>query len=157
MTNQDKVREFMAKAGQPTPEAILEEPDEKTKALRISLLMEELLELAKASGVQVSVGYAVDIEDFEFNVIGKTDIVEVADALADIEYVMHGASVAYGLKMQPIFDVVHESNMAKFGPGGYRNAVGKWIKPPDWQKPDISALLDEQRTEDEREYKFGLN
>lgn len=30
------------------------------------------------------------------------------------------------------------------GVGGYKRSDGKWIKPPDWKKPDISKVLHEQ-------------
>ena len=144
MTNQDKVKEFMKLAGQATPEKIVE-PDDKTKILRVKLLMEELLEFADAAGVKVNVGFEVDITDFDFEVVNKSDFVEVADAFADIEYVLHGAAISYGINSQEVFEVVHDSNLKKFGPGGYKNSLGKWIKPPDWEKPDIASVLEKQK------------
>lgn len=63
--------------------------------LRVSLLAEELNELKQA------------IEDNNF--------VEVADALCDLQYVLSGAILEFGLadKFKTLFDEVHRSNMSK--------------------------------------------
>jgi len=70
-------------------------PDEKRCKLRISLIAEELKELEEA--------------------IAKKDIVEVADALCDIQYVLSGAVLEFGLgeKFAALFDEVQRSNMSK--------------------------------------------
>lgn len=47
----------------------------------------------------------------EANVAGN--LVEVADAIADLAYVVLGAAVSHGIDLQPIFDEVHKSNMTK--------------------------------------------
>ena len=64
-------------------------------ALRISLLEEELNELRTA--------------------IRDNDLVEVADAFADLQYVLSGAILEFGLggKFKDIFDEVQRSNMSK--------------------------------------------
>lgn len=64
-------------------------------ALRVNLLQEELNELQAA--------------------ITDGDIVEVADALADLQYVLSGAVLEFGLgeKFKALFDEVHRSNMSK--------------------------------------------
>lgn len=63
--------------------------------LRISLISEELKEL-------------------EFAIQDK-NIVEVADALSDLQYVLSGAVLEFGLgqKFKEIFEEVHRSNMSK--------------------------------------------
>ncbi|WP_235299015.1 nucleoside triphosphate pyrophosphohydrolase family protein [Portibacter marinus] len=70
-------------------------PSHKRCALRVNLIQEELNELKEA------------IED--------KDIVEVADALADLQYVLSGAILEFGLgeKFKHIFDEVQRSNMSK--------------------------------------------
>jgi predicted HAD superfamily Cof-like phosphohydrolase len=70
-------------------------PDQDRINLRISLLEEELTELKKA--------------------IAEDDIVEVADAFADLQYVLSGAILEFGLgqKFKDIFDEVQRSNMSK--------------------------------------------
>jgi predicted HAD superfamily Cof-like phosphohydrolase len=70
-------------------------PSKERAALRVSLLAEELKELQQA------------IED--------NDMVEVADALCDLQYVLSGAILEFGLagKFKALFDEVHRSNMSK--------------------------------------------
>lgn len=70
-------------------------PDEKRCQLRVSLIAEELKELEEA--------------------IANNDIVEVADALCDIQYVLSGAVLEFGLgqKFNALFDEVQRSNMSK--------------------------------------------
>ncbi len=70
-------------------------PDEKRSALRVSLITEELEELAQA--------------------IKENDLVEIADALCDIQYVLSGAVLEFGLgdKFVSLFEEVQRSNMSK--------------------------------------------
>ncbi len=70
-------------------------PSKERAALRISLLQEELKELQEA--------------------IDQNDIVEVADALCDLQYVLSGAVLEFGLgeKFADLFNEVHRSNMSK--------------------------------------------
>jgi predicted HAD superfamily Cof-like phosphohydrolase len=70
-------------------------PSETRCQLRVSLIAEELKELEEA--------------------IRKKDIVEVADALCDIQYVLSGAILEFGLgqKFKDLFDEVQRSNMSK--------------------------------------------
>jgi len=70
-------------------------PTKERTALRVSLLAEELKELQQA--------------------IDDNDMVEVADALCDLQYVLSGAILEFGLanKFKALFDEVHRSNMSK--------------------------------------------
>jgi len=63
--------------------------------LRVALLAEELKELQEA--------------------IDNNDLVEVADALCDLQYVLAGAILEFGMgqKFKGLFDEVHRSNMSK--------------------------------------------
>jgi len=63
--------------------------------LRVDLIAEELQELKEA--------------------IDKQDLTEVADALCDIQYVLSGAILEFGLgeKFQALFEEVQRSNMSK--------------------------------------------
>lgn len=67
------------------------------------------------------------------------DIVEVADALADLIYVTLGTAVAYGIDLEPIWNEVHKTNMAKVG--GNKRKDGKILKPAGWIKPDIESII----------------
>lgn len=70
-------------------------PSKKRCDLRVSLIAEELKELQEA--------------------IDANDLVEVADALCDIQYVLSGAVLEFGLgdKFRTLFDEVQRSNMSK--------------------------------------------
>lgn len=70
-------------------------PDESRCRLRVALIAEELKELEVA--------------------ILERDIVGVADALCDIQYVLSGAVLEFGLseKFKALFDEVQRSNMSK--------------------------------------------
>lgn len=70
-------------------------PSKDRCKLRVSLIQEELDELQEA--------------------IDNNDLVEVADALADIQYVLSGAVLEFGLgdKFVELFNEVQRSNMSK--------------------------------------------
>jgi predicted HAD superfamily Cof-like phosphohydrolase len=118
----DAVDEFHAAFNLPRAETPLL-PDISTRELRKALLREEFEEYL-----------AAEADD---------DIVEVADALADIIYIACGTAVAYGIPLDMVFAEVHRSNMDKLGPDGkpiYRED-GKVLKPAGWQPPDILKAL----------------
>ena len=70
-------------------------PSKVRSKLRIDLIAEELKELQEA--------------------VDNEDLVEVADALCDLQYVLAGAVLEFGLgtKFKVLFDEVHRSNMSK--------------------------------------------
>ncbi|WP_020529266.1 nucleoside triphosphate pyrophosphohydrolase family protein [Flexithrix dorotheae] len=70
-------------------------PAKERCELRVSLIAEELKELEAA--------------------IKDNDLVEVADALCDIQYVLSGAVLEFGLgdKFKELFEEVQRSNMSK--------------------------------------------
>jgi predicted HAD superfamily Cof-like phosphohydrolase len=70
------------------------------------------------------------------------DVVGVADALADLLYVVYGAGEAWGLDLEPIFAEVHRSNMTKAG--GPVRADGKLLKGPDWSPPELEMIIARQ-------------
>ena len=47
--------------------------------------------------------------------VGENDLVEIADALADIQYVLTGAVLEFGCgdRFRDLFEEVHRSNMSK--------------------------------------------
>jgi len=71
----------------------------------------------------------------------RQDVVAMVDALADLLYVVYGTAVVLGVDLEPVFRIVHESNMLKIPPGPDDKKVRK---PPSWQPPDIAAELDRQ-------------
>ena len=74
------------------------------------------------------------------------DLVEIADALGDMMYILCGTILSHGLqdKMEDIFEEIQRSNMSKLGDDGkpiYRED-GKILKGPKYFKPDIKKNLD---------------
>ncbi len=74
------------------------------------------------------------------------DLVEVADALGDILYILCGTIIEHGLqhKIEEVFDEIQRSNMSKLGADGepiYRED-GKVLKGPNYFKPNILDILD---------------
>lgn len=78
----------------------------------------------------------------------NNDLVEVADALGDILYILCGTIIEHGMqdKIEEVFNEIQRSNMSKLGEDGkpiYRED-GKVLKGPNYFKPDIGAILDKE-------------
>ena len=74
------------------------------------------------------------------------DLVEVADALGDMLYILCGTIIEHGMqhKIEEVFDEIQRSNMSKLGADGkpiYRED-GKVLKGPNYLKPNIKQILD---------------
>ena len=97
----------------------------ETKELRFKLMEEENLEYLKATK--------------------ENNLVEIADALGDMLYILCGTIISHGLqdKIEEIFQEIQNSNMSKLGKNGkpiYRED-GKVPKGPNYFKPDIRRIL----------------
>ena len=73
------------------------------------------------------------------------DLVEIADALGDMMYILCGTILSHGLqdRIEDIFEEIQRSNMSKLGSDGkpiYRKD-GKVMKGPNYFKPDIKKNL----------------
>ncbi len=73
------------------------------------------------------------------------DLVEIADALGDMMYILCGTILSHGLqdKIEDIFEEIQASNMSKLGSDGkpiYRSD-GKIMKGPNYFKPDIKSII----------------
>lgn len=98
-------------------------PDWERRGLRGKLLAEEWNEYVSAEA--------------------DNNIVEIADALADMIYIIHGTALEYGIPLDAVVAEVHRSNMSKLGADGkpiYRED-GKVLKGPGYFKPDIAGVL----------------
>jgi predicted HAD superfamily Cof-like phosphohydrolase len=75
----------------------------------------------------------------------NNDIVEVADALGDMLYILCGTIIEHGLqdKIEAVFNEIQRSNMSKLGEDGqpiYRED-GKVMKGPNYFKPNFDEIL----------------
>ena len=98
---------------------------EKIKELRFNLMKEENEEYLEA--------------------VKNNDIVEVADALGDMLYILCGTILTHGMqhKITEVFEEIQRSNMSKLGQDGnpiYRED-GKVMKGPNYAKPNIKTIL----------------
>ncbi|QHI36191.1 hypothetical protein IMCC3317_15500 [Kordia antarctica] len=75
----------------------------------------------------------------------NNDLIEVADALGDMLYILCGTIIEHGMqeKIEEVFEEIQRSNMSKLGADGkpiYRED-GKVLKGPSYFKPNIGAIL----------------
>lgn len=119
------VKDFHDAFGLPVRQELTGQLSEKELTLRFNLMKEENEEYLEAAQ--------------------RGDIVEIADALGDMLYILCGTINAHGLqeKMAPIFEEIQRSNMSKLDENGkpiYRED-GKVMKSDRYFKPDIAAIL----------------
>ena len=70
------------------------------------------------------------------------DLIEVADGLADMVWVIMGMCNSVGIDFDKIWEEVKSSNMSKFVDGKFiKNDVGKIMKPETYFKPNIKKAL----------------
>ena len=99
--------------------------DESKMNLRFSLMDEENKEYLEA--------------------IQNKDMIEVADALGDMLYILCGTIITHGMQnvIDEVFEEIQRSNMSKLDNDGkpiYRED-GKVLKGPNYFKPDIAKIL----------------
>lgn len=75
----------------------------------------------------------------------NADLIEIADALGDMMYILCGTILSHGLQhvIEEVFEEIQRSNMSKLGADGkpvYRED-GKVLKGPDYFVPDIGGIL----------------
>ena len=89
----------------------------------------------------------MDEENKEYyEAANNNDLVEVADALGDMLYILCGTILEHGMqhKIEEVFEEIQRSNMSKLGADGkpiYRED-GKVLKGPNYIKPNIESILD---------------
>ena len=124
-TTLEQVQEFHDTYGLPV-ESEQTTGNDQTKELRINLLQEELDELKEA--------------------LENDDLIETLDALIDLQYVLDGAFLSFGMQdvKMAAFNEVHRSNMSKLGEDGKpirREGDGKVMKGPNYFKPDMVQFI----------------
>ena len=122
ISNFEKVGDFMEAFGQRV-EMEPTWPDFNTRELRLELIQEELEELSDA--------------------VADRDMIQIADALTDLLYVVYGAGHSFGIDLDECFEEVHRSNMSKLGENGrpIHREDGKVLKGPGYFEPDLEGIL----------------
>lgn len=122
----DQVKEFAEAFNIKYSKEINPNLDQSTIDLRFRLMEEENLEYLEAAK--------------------NNDIVEIADALGDILYILCGTILAHGLqhKIVEVFNEIQRSNMSKLDINGKPviREDGKILKGPNYFKPNIKGILD---------------
>jgi predicted HAD superfamily Cof-like phosphohydrolase len=76
----------------------------------------------------------------------NNDLVEIADALGDMAYIIWGTALEYGIPLDKVIEEIHRSNMSKldwdFKP--IMREDGKVLKSERYTPPDIKRILDEE-------------
>lgn len=124
MSVSEAVTKFMTAAKQEVPEqpTLIGVPQYQ---LRHDLMAEELTEYLEACKA--------------------CDLVEVADAITDMLYVLVGTALSHGINgdtLTELFGEVHRSNMSKLTGGQLiRSDTGKILKPDTYSPPDLWPIL----------------
>ena len=119
------VKEFHTSFGLGVSQTIQGDLGEQKNMLRFNLMKEENEEYLEA--------------------VQNNDVIEIADALGDMLYILCGTILEHGLqhKIEEVFDEIQRSNMSKLGEDGkpiYRED-GKVMKGPNYFKPSFEAIL----------------
>ena len=82
-----------------------------------------------------------------FEAAKNKDLIEIADALGDMLYILCGTILTHGMqdKIEEVFNAIQDSNMSKLGEDGkpiYRKD-GKVLKGPNYFKPDLKKIFRE--------------
>ncbi|MEL1242943.1 nucleoside triphosphate pyrophosphohydrolase family protein [Flavobacterium sp. DGU11] len=122
----DSVKQFHSSFGLGISEIPKADLGEAVNLLRYNLMKEENEEYLEA--------------------VQNNDLVEIADALGDMLYILCGTIIEHGLqyKIEEVFDEIQRSNMSKLCANGlpiYRED-GKVMKGPDYFKPDFTKILE---------------
>ena len=115
------------------------------EAFKLGLKHEPTADLGEAKNKLRFDLMAEENEEY-FEAAQEGDLVEVADALGDMLYILCGTILEHGMqyKIEEVFNEIQRSNMSKLGADGkpiYRED-GKVLKGPSYFKPKIKEILD---------------
>ena len=112
--------------------------------MRMSLIAEEFAELMGAvygprarAIIEAATIEAVAADE------GERDVIEAADALADLVYVVYGMAIESGMNLDSVLAEVQASNLSKLMPDGSvkLREDGKVLKGPNFFQPNIARGL----------------
>ncbi|WP_347715367.1 nucleoside triphosphate pyrophosphohydrolase family protein [uncultured Actinomyces sp.] len=112
--------------------------------MRMSLIAEEFAELMGAvygprarAIIEAATVEAVAADE------GERDVIEAADALADLVYVVYGMAIESGMNLDSVLAEVQASNLSKLMPDGSvkLREDGKVLKGPNFFQPNIARGL----------------
>jgi len=77
----------------------------------------------------------------------EQDLVEIADATADLKWVIEGLEHTLNIPQQEVWNEVSRSNLSKISSSGkvLKREDGKVQKPDTFSPPDIKSIIEKQR------------
>lgn len=133
-TNFEMVKEFHRAFGVPSAEKPTD-PNYDLHELRAKLIAEEFNEFLDAHWDESG-------EHLE------PDLIEIADAIGDMLYVIYGTADQYGLDADAIFEAIHVSNMSKLDENGkplFHDGItgpkGKVKKSARFEEPKLREVI----------------
>jgi predicted HAD superfamily Cof-like phosphohydrolase len=128
-----KVRDFHAATGAAIDRAF----DAELLALRKTLIAEEVKELFAEIDRAIA-------ELKSGGEVARDTKANLMKEIADVQYVLSGSSVTFGLRADEVFARVHDSNMSKLGPDGkpLLREDGKILKGPNYHPPVLEDLAE---------------
>ena len=152
-TRQEMLIEFHKAIGQPI-EGRPTVPADARVRLRAKLIAEEFFETMFAlfgvngNAAPMAIPWLSEAHLKVMQVIDEcrpgVDLVELADGLADLDYVVEGTRLEFGIDGESIAEEVHRTNLLKVG--GTISPEGKRLKPPGWEPPRIEMILEVQKS-----------
>ena len=121
--------------------------DYERLGMRVSLIREEFAELLGAlygpearAIIEEATERAVATDD------GTRDLVETADALGDLVYVIYGMALESGIDLNRVLGEIQASNLSKLMPDGSvkLREDGKVLKGPNFFTPNIARALGQE-------------
>lgn len=148
----EAVKKFKLGAGQSVPDTKVD-PSRAEKITCVRLMIEEVLEMATALGVDILVPsendgppkYINGPSNFIYDVVDGANLTEVLDAAVDIMWVgVTGPLVLCGIsdKLPTALNAVDQNNLLKLANGHKCPETGKFIKPENRPKVDLKSILD---------------
>jgi predicted HAD superfamily Cof-like phosphohydrolase len=96
-------------------------------------------------GKQAELYVDLIIEEFKELMVafGNRNDVEIADACADLKWVIEGLEHTLQIPQQEVWDEVARSNLSKISSTGkvIKREDGKVLKPEGWTPPNIKAII----------------
>lgn len=116
------VREWLIAAGFPVADSPTLEVAPKAREMACALIEQEAAEFRVA--------------------VEASDLVEIADAIADLIWVALEAAATFGIPIEAVFDEVRRSNWTKIETDHVTvNAAGKIVAGPTYSPPQLRPIL----------------
>ena len=113
----------------------------------VKIFMEACDQVETGFGAQAALYMRLIREEFDELMEGYEgrDIIEIADACADLKWVIEGLEHTLNIPQQEVWDEVARSNLKKIDPitgKVLKREDGKVMKPEGWTPPDIKSIFE---------------